>query len=501
MSNAASARSIQAADEFLASAWSRHLDELKEFLRIPSISTLPEHTEDIQRAAAWLANRLRLLGVPEVAVLRTPGNPVVYGNWDVDPTKPTVIIYGHYDVQPVDPLGEWESPPFEPTMRNERLYARGASDDKGNLYSPVRALEAVAYVDGAPPLNVQLMFEGEEEIGSPSLPSFFAAHKSRVAATLAVSADGQMLQADSPSIVVGSRGLVALDIEVHGPRSDLHSGIHGGAVANPIHGLAALVASLHDADGRILVEGFYDQVDSPTAGDQADVARVQFDEAEYARSLGVPELMGESGYTVLERRWLRPTVELNGIWSGFQGSGIKTVLPSVAHAKLTCRLVPNQNPEDVLDLLERHLHRRLPKGLTLRVHRHNGGAPAYVLAPDHPALGAASGVLSDLYARDPVLVRTGGTLPVADLFLRTIAAHTLFFSFGAPDSNVHGPNEFIRLTALERGPRAYCRLLHRLAQVLQVSPRHEGKTGGASGSGIGYPARHPLDVRTERPNE
>jgi acetylornithine deacetylase/succinyl-diaminopimelate desuccinylase-like protein len=456
---------VAAADEFLRAAWSRHLEELKAFLRIPSVSALPSHEGDIQRAADWLADRLRTVGVPYIAILSTGRHPVVVGTWEVDARKPTVTIYGHYDVQPVDPLDDWESPPFDPVIRDGRLYARGASDDKGNLYSPVRALEAIANVDGKPPLNVKLMFEGEEEIGSPSLLAFFEAHGSEVAAALALSADGQMLSADAPSITIGSRGLIALDIEVRGADTDLHSGIHGGAVANPIHGLTALVASLHDRNGRVLVDGFYDAVQPLTADDLADMQKVGFDEADYVRSLGVTELFGEAGYTALGHRWLRPTAEVNGIWGGFQGTGIKTVLPGAAFAKLTCRLVPNQEPDDILARLEDHLRRRVPKGLTMELHRHPGSARPYAMSRDHPALMAARQVLRELYQDEPVFVRTGGTLPVAEMFWRATKTPTLFFSFGAPDSNVHAPNEFIRLSALERGARAYYRLLHSLADA------------------------------------
>ncbi|HKX18837.1 MAG TPA: dipeptidase [bacterium] len=454
-----------AADAYLAKQRERHLRELQEFLRIPSVSALPAHRPDIARAAEWLAGRLRLTGVPEVRVMPTAGSPVVYGAWAAQPGAPTILLYGHYDVQPVDPVSLWQTPPFEPAVRDGRLVARGASDDKGSLFIPLLALEAIRNVAGGPPVNLKFMFEGEEETGSPNLAPFLHEQRDLLAADVTVSADGGQWDVDTPALALGNRGLTGLQIDMRGATTDLHSGTYGGAVANPLHALAGLLAGMHDADGRVTVAGFYDTVRTLGAAERRDLGKVPFDEAALRRDLGIAQFVGEPDYTPLERTWIRPTLEVNGMWGGFQGDGSKTVLPNEAHAKITCRLVPDQDPDQIADLVEQHVRRHAPLGGTLTVTRSKGKSRPYVMPADHAALTAATGALQAAYGKEPVRVRVGGTLPVADLVKRELGTWLVFFAFGEPDNLVHAPNEFLRLQTFDRGTRAYVRFLDALGRV------------------------------------
>lgn len=454
-----------AADAYLAKHRERHLGELQAFLRIPSVSALPSHRPDIARAAEWLADRLRAAGVPEVRVMPTNGNPVVYGAWPARTGSPTVLLYGHYDVQPVDPVALWQTPPFEPAVRDGRLVARGASDDKGSLFIPLAALEAVRDVAGQAPLNLKFLFEGEEEVGSPNLAPFLHEHRKLLAADVTVSADGGQWDVETPALTLGNRGLAGLQIDLRGAATDLHSGTYGGAVANPIHALAELLAGMHDAQGRVAVEGFYDSVQTLTPAERQELARVPFDEAAFRKALGVAELVGEPEYTPLERTWIRPTLEVNGMWGGFQGDGNKTVLPNEAHAKITCRLVPDQEPDRIADAVERHVRRHAPRGVTLTVTRFRGKARPYLMPAGHPGLAAAAQALRAVYGREPVRVRLGGTLPVADLVKEALGTWLIFFAFGEPDNLVHAPNEFLRLQTFDRGTRAYVRFFEELGKA------------------------------------
>jgi acetylornithine deacetylase/succinyl-diaminopimelate desuccinylase-like protein len=460
-----------AADAYLVKHRERHLAELQDFLRIPSVSALPAHRMDVTRAAEWLAARLGTAGVPDVRIMATDGNPVVYGEWPARTGAPTILLYGHYDVQPVDPVALWHTPPFEPAVREGRLVARGASDDKGSLFIPLAALEAIRSVAGAPPLNIKFLFEGEEETGSPNLAPFLDAQRELLRADVTVSADGGQWDEDTPSLALGNRGLTGLQIDLRGAATDLHSGTYGGAVANPIHALAELLAGMHSADGRVTVEGFYDPVRTLTPAERQELARVPFDEAAFKRSLGVAELVGEADFTPLERTWIRPTLEVNGIWGGFQGAGTKTVLPNEAHAKITCRLVPDQDPDRIAEALERHLRRHAPAGVTLTITRSKGKSRPYLMAADHPALAAAAAALQAAYGRPPVRVRVGGTLPVADLVKRTLGTWLVFFAFGEPDNLVHAPNEFLRLQTFDRGTRAYVRFFDALGNTAPAALR------------------------------
>lgn len=449
-------------DQYFGEHRERHLEELKDFLRIPSVSALPKHKEDVRKAAEWAADNLRKSGVPHVEILETDGHPSVYGEWIVDPGKPTYLIYGHVDVQPVDPEHLWDSPPFEPTVRDGRLYARGAADDKGNAFIPVKAIEALAALDGKPPVNIKFLIEGEEEVGSPNLPPLLEREAERLQCDAVLCADGGFYRVQQPDVTVGSRGICAMQISVLGATSDLHSGSYGGAIQNPLHALAAIVAGLRDAEGKVLVDGFYDGVRDLSDTEKSQFAAVPFDEAEFLHGIGVTEAFGEPGYTTLERLWARPTLEINGMWGGFQGEGTKTVLPNEAHAKITCRLVPAQDPQQVLDAIEAHVLANVPKGVTVTVEKYAGSARAYLMEADHPVLDEAGAVLEEVYGEKPVFTRTGGTLPVAAMVEDILKTDFIFFTFGDPDNQVHAPNEFFRLESFDKGVRAYVQLLNRL---------------------------------------
>lgn len=450
--------------EYLQQHRSQFFDEMLEFYRIPSISSLPEHAADVQRAGQWVADRLKQAGIEKVQILPTGGHPVVYGEWLHATGKPTVLIYGHFDTQPVDPLHLWKRPPFEPAVEGDRIYARGASDDKGNMLIPILAAEAWLKGEGALPVNVKFFFEGQEEIGSPQLPDFVAAHRELLACDFVISADGGQYDVDQPSITVASKGLAGVQIDVQGANTDLHSGSFGGMVQNPIHALVRILDSMRSPDGKILVEGFYDKVRPLTEQDRADIAAVPFDEAALKASLDVDDFFGETGYTPREANWARPTLEINGIWGGFQGEGVKTVLPNEAHAKITCRLVPDQDPDEIVDLIQKHVATHAPKGVRVSVQPLPGKAKPNFTPKDHPAVAAAAEVLRELYGKEPYYVRTGGTVPVCELFRTYLGAYTVEFAFGLPDEQFHAPNEFFRISSWERGQVAYCKLLERLGR-------------------------------------
>ncbi len=440
----------------------RVLEELIAFASIPSVSTDPAHAADMVAAAEWVAARLRAAGPFEVRLMPTARNPVVYGEWLGAPGRPTVLVYGHYDVQPPEPLEKWTTPPFSPTVRDGRLYARGVSDDKGPMLLPIKAAEAYFATVGALPVNVKCMFEGEEEIGSPSLDEFIRTHREQLAADVAVSADGAMWRVDEPSVTVSNRGLVALEITLTGAAKDLHSGRHGGGVANPLHAMAQLVAGLHDASGRVAVAGFYDRVRELTPAERAAIAALPFDEKKYLDQIGAPAVFGEPGYSTLERQWTRPTLELNGMWGGYQGPGGKTVIPSEAHAKITCRLVADQDPDEIVRLVKRHLESHVPPGVRLSIRAGDHGAQAGFIESDHFALRAAGQALEAVYGARPLNVRSGGTVPITDLFRKHMGLATVFFSFSVADEDFHAPNEFFRVQRLQEAIEAWALLWARL---------------------------------------
>ena len=442
----------------------RFLDELLDFLRIPSISALPERAEDVARAGTWVAQRLSTAGAENVEVLPTGGHPVVYGDWLHAEGKPTILVYGHFDVQPVDPVELWTHPPFEPTVVDGRVYARGASDDKGNMLAPILAVEALLRSGGAAPVNLKFCFEGQEEIGSPQIPEFMPAHVERFASDLAVSADGGQFSETEPLLLMSLRGICGVQIDVHGASTDLHSGLHGGRIQNPIHALTQILGSLRRADGTVAVEGFYDDVAALTEVERAAIARVPFDRDEYLCEVGLDEEFGEPGYTNRERGWVRPTLEMNGIWGGFQEDGIKTVLPNAAHAKITCRLVADQDPERIIGLLEEHVAQHAPPGVRVEVNPLSIRGRPYSIAADHWGNRAAAAVLTEFYGREPYQTRSGGSIPITGVFLEQLGIDTIGFGFGIEDENYHAPDEFFRLASFRKSQRAYVRLLEELGK-------------------------------------
>jgi acetylornithine deacetylase/succinyl-diaminopimelate desuccinylase-like protein len=448
---------------YLAAHRDRTLAELIEFAAIPSVSTDPAHRADIDRAAAWLAAQIAVAGPFDVQIIPTRGHPVVFAQWLGAAGKPTVLVYGHYDVQPPDPLEKWISPPFAPAIRDGRLYARGVSDDKGPLFQAVKAAQAFFATRGSLPVNVKFMFEGEEEIGSPSLEPFIQEHTGLLAADFVISADGGMWRINEPSVTISSRGLAGLEFTLTGAAKDLHSGRHGGAVANPLHAIAELVASLHAPDGRVAVAGFYDDVVELPTDERAAIANLPFDETAYLAEVGATALIGEPAYSTLERQWTRPTLEINGMWGGYQGPGTKTVTPSEAHTKITCRLVPHQDPADITAKIIRHLEMHLPAGVRLAVNPEAHAAQPYRIAPNHVGLRVAEAALAQTFGVQPLVVRMGGTVPVCEVFKRVMGLDTVFFSFSTADEDFHAPNEFFRIHRLYEGLEAWARYWELLA--------------------------------------
>ena len=449
--------------EYLQENQGSVVDQLLAFIRIPSVSALPAHAADVAAAGAWVHARLEAAGLEHVQTLATGGHPVVYGDWLHAPDAPTVLIYGHFDVQPAVAEDGWSGPPFEPRLADDRIYARGASDDKGNMFAPIVAVEALLRTRGGLPVNVKFLLEGQEEIGSPQLGAFVSANRELLGCDLALSADGSQWSEREPTLLLSLRGICALQVDVSGPRNDMHSGMYGGTIQNPLHALAELIAGLHDGAGRVAVAGFYDDVVEPTSEQRGQYARVPFDETTYLAATGVPELYGERGWSTYEREWVRPTLEVNGMWGGFQGEGTKTVLPATAHAKITCRLVANQQPARILELVSSHLTRHAPAGVRVcsqpsEVH----GAP-YLVPADHPGNRAAAAVLERLYGVAPLHTGSGGSIPVCGLLLEELGIHTIGFSFALDDEGAHGPDEFFRLASFRRAQEAYCLILQELA--------------------------------------
>lgn len=438
------------------------LGELVEFASIPSISADPAFKPDVERAARWIAERLVRAGVHCVRLMPTAGHPVVYGEWTKAPGAATILVYGHHDVQPADPIEKWASDPFHAEVREGCLYGRGVSDDKGPLLIPINVIQAFLATAGTLPVNVKFLIEGEEESGSPSLEAFLREQSSLLAADFVLSADGAMWRSDEPSLTVASRGLVGLGLTLAGPAKDLHSGRHGGAVANPLNAVAQLVASLHTSDGRVAVDGFYDDVVELTAAERSAVRALPFDEEGYLREVGATVGFGEPGYSLLERLWIRPTLDLNGLWGGYQGSGRKTVIPSEGHAKITCRLVPRQDPHDILEKTVAHLNRHVPRGARLSMTYNDQVCFPYRIADDHIGLKVAEVALQRVYKTPPIKVMMGASLPACDLFRAHLHLDTVFFSFSTADEDYHAPNEFFRIRRLYEGLEAwasYCELL------------------------------------------
>ena len=451
-------------ERFLDDHQESRLESYKALLRIPSISALSEHAADCRATAEWIAADLRASGIEHVELAETGGHPVVYGDWLHAEGAPTVVVYCHYDVQPVDPLDLWKSPPFEPVVDGNHMLARGAADDKGQLHMHLRATEALLATRGRLPINLKFVFEGEEESGSVNLDRWLEAERERLAADLAVISDTGFFDGNLPSITIALRGLMYAQIDVIGTAVDLHSGSYGGAVQNPANALAQIIAALKGPDGRIRIPGFYDDVLGLTEAERAAVAALPFDEEAYRTHLGLPALVGEVGFSTLERRGARPTLDVNGIWGGFQGEGAKTIIPAHAHAKVSSRLVANQDSQRVLEQFRAYVEEIAPPGVVVTVTDLGGGEPS--LTPiDHPATQAAARALAATFGRDPVYIREGGSIPVCASFERILGLPVVLLGFDPPDQQAHAPNEWMDVTNYETGIRTIVRMWDELAAL------------------------------------
>jgi acetylornithine deacetylase/succinyl-diaminopimelate desuccinylase-like protein len=430
--------------DYIESKKEEHLGELKEFLRIPSVSTQTEHKADIEKAAQWVADKLRTAGLEKVEIVATKMHPLVYAESLRAPGKPTVLFYGHYDVQPAEPLDLWTSPAFEPTVREGNLFGRGTADDKGQVHIHMKALESLQRTAGKLPINIKVIIEGEEEVGSVSLWDFVKQNRERLKAEALVVSDTSMLAKGIPSITYGLRGLNYYQLEVTGPAQDLHSGVFGGAVANPITILAEMIAKLHDKNFRVTVPGFYDDVAQLSRAERKALNSLPWKEKEFRRTVGAPELCGEKGYTIVEQLWTRPTLELNGFWGGYLGEGAKTVIPSKAYAKISTRLVPNQDPAKIAKLLERHIRHLLPKTVTSNFEVLSTGKP-WVAPYSHAIFQKAIHALEAGFGKKAVFVREGGSIPFVTQMHDTFKVPCVLMGFGLPDENAHAPDEHIAL--------------------------------------------------------
>jgi acetylornithine deacetylase/succinyl-diaminopimelate desuccinylase-like protein len=430
--------------EYIDSKRDAHLQEMIEFLRIPSVSTKSEHKPDIQRAAQWVASQLKAAGMETVEVLPTEGHPMVYAEWLKAPGKPTILFYGHYDVQPAEPLELWTSPAFEPAIRGGKIYARGTADDKGQVHIHIKALESLMKTHGRLPINIKVMIEGEEEVGSVNLWNFVERYRDRLKADALVVSDTQMLAPGVPSVTYGLRGLNYYQVEVTGPKQDLHSGVFGGAVPNPITVLCEMVAKLHDKNGRVTVPGFYDDVQTVGKKERQALNALPWSKKNFIQTVGAPALNGERGFTIVEQLWLRPTMELNGIWGGYISEGAKTVIPSKAYAKLSTRLVPNQNPAKIAKLVEKHIRKLLPKTVTCKFEVLSMGKP-WVAPYDHPFFEAAHKALEKGFGKRAVFIREGGSIPFVTQMYDTFHVPCILIGFGLPDENAHAPDEHLLL--------------------------------------------------------
>jgi acetylornithine deacetylase/succinyl-diaminopimelate desuccinylase-like protein len=453
-------------DEFVTQNETRFLEELLEFLRIPSISTLPEHRQDVARAAQFTADGLAHAGLQNVEVIQTERHPLVYADWLGAPGKPTVLCYGHYDVQPPDPLELWETPPFEPSIRDGNIYARGACDDKGQMYMHVKAVQALFRVHGGKlPVNVKFLIEGEEEVGGESISRYVPAHKQKLKADVALVSDTELFADGVPTLCVGLRGLIYLEIEARGPARDLHSGVYGGAAPNAVYGLIELLAKAKDTDGHIQVPGVYDGVVPPDAKELESWRQLPFSEKEFlSEQVGSSALTGEPEQSVLERVWARPTFEVHGIAGGFASAGAKTVIPAKAVAKVSLRVVPKQDPENVVAAVKSWVAANTPKGIQTEV-RVLSASPAVSVNPDHPAIAVAARVFSEVLARPTVFTRGGGSIPIVGEFAAHLGIATVLMGFSLPDDGLHSPNEKYRIANYYAGIRTIAHFLEEYGQI------------------------------------
>jgi len=451
--------------DFARNNQQRFLNELKDLLRIPSVSTLEEHKPDIQKAADYVASNLRSIGMENVEIIPTKGHPLIYADWLHAAGKPTVLCYAHYDVQPAEPLDEWLTPPFEPTERNNNLYARGAVDDKGQLWMEVKALEALMQSGaGRLPINVKVIFEGEEEVGGESIAQFLPKQKAKLKADFALVCDTELFAANLPTLCVGLRGLVYTEIEARGAKTDLHSGVYGGAAPNPFFALIEIISKLKDAKGKILIPGFYAKVKAPTKDELKAWKRLPFNEEHYRKTeVGSKVLTGEPGYSVLYRTWARPTLEVHGMPGGFIAAGAKTVIPAKAAAKVSMRLVPNQDADDVLKKYIAYVKKLTPKGIETTIKVHSKG-PAAVVGTDNPYIKAATEALHDTFKKETVFIRSGGSIPIVTDFQDVLKIPSVMMGFGLPDDNLHAPNEKFHIPNFHRGIETICRFFEKLGE-------------------------------------
>jgi acetylornithine deacetylase/succinyl-diaminopimelate desuccinylase-like protein len=425
--------------QYIQTNQDRFLAELFELLRIPSVSADSRHKADVRKAADYIVQKLKDAGADKVELCETKGHPIVYGEKIVDPKLPTVLVYGHYDVQPPDPLELWNTPPFEPTVRDGQIYARGACDDKGQMYMHIKAFE-ILIKHNLLSSNIKFMIEGEEEVGSDNLGTFVKENKVKLKADVILISDTSIISLDQPSITAGLRGLSYMEVEVTGPNRDLHSGVYGGAVANPANVLSKMIASLHDENGRVTIPHFYDNVAELSQADRDALNKAPFDLEEYKKELGIDAIAGETGYTTLERTGTRPTLDVNGIWGGYSGEGAKTVLPSKASAKISMRLVPNQRPDEITELFTKHFISIAPKTVKVKVTAHHGGEPA-VTPTDSKAFKAAAKAFEEVWGKTPIPTRDGGSIPIVALFKKELGLDTVLMGFGLDTDALHSPNE------------------------------------------------------------
>ena len=430
---------LNTVDKYIESNKDRFLEELIDLLKVPSVSADPAFSKDVHRAAELLATRLKEIDIDKVEICPTAGYPIVYGEKIVDPKLPTVLVYGHYDVQPADPIELWTSPPFEPVIKDGKIYARGACDDKGQMYMHVKAVELMMKTDGLP-CNVKFMIEGEEEVGSDNLGLFVKANKERLKADLVLISDTGMIANDVPSITVGLRGLSYIQVEVTGPKRDLHSGLYGGAVGNPINVLCDMIASLLDENKKVNIPGFYDGAIEVSAEERAQMAKAPFSEQDYCDELDMKATQGEAGYSTLERATIRPTLDVNGIWGGYTGEGAKTVLPSKAYAKISCRLVPGQDPDKITKLLVNHIENMGPDCVKVKVKPHHGGQP-YLTPTNFKGYQAAHKAMETTFGKAPIPMRSGGSIPIVAMFEEELGLKSVLMGFGLDSDAIHSPNE------------------------------------------------------------
>jgi acetylornithine deacetylase/succinyl-diaminopimelate desuccinylase-like protein len=451
--------------KYLEANRDRYLSELSQFLRIPSISTNRENQQDVQHCAQWVVDHLKTIGMESVQTFKTPGHPIVYGEWLRASGRPTVLFYGHYDVQPVDPVNLWTTPPFEPCIRDGSMYARGSSDDKGQVFIHFKGVEAYLRNGGKLPCNLKILIEGEEEIGSTNLESFVRDHKDKLRADLVLISDSGMFARGVPSITYALRGLAYMEVEVVGPNRDLHSGSFGGAVHNPIQALSEMIASLHDKNGRVTIPHFYDHVRPLTKKERGAFKKLPFSERKYKRDLGVKALYGEKGFSTLERVWSRPTLECNGIWGGFIEEGAKTVLPAKATAKISMRLVPDQKSAEIEKLFVSHIKRIAPRTVTVCVKSLHGGEAA-ITPIDSPGVMAAVEALRKAFGKIPLYQREGGSIPIVILFKELLGIDTVLLGFGLPDENAHAPDEHLNLENFFGGIRTSVHFFNELPRFM-----------------------------------